>query len=155
MVGAGAGQLTALGEVVAEGECRHRGIGLPRGAEPDSPVIPGGEGPGLVGSLEGAVSVASEQNILAESEHGQIDVLVAVDIERVGPGHPGEIAGRPVQQLPETKVAPDLAVVAIEPARVLTPRQIQVRATVLVTVEHRYTATDEVLELAVVDVVDT
>ena len=98
---------------------------------------------------------ASEQDVLAEPEHGQVGVRVAVDVERVGAGHSGEIARRRVQNLSESKGAANRAVVAIEGAGIGAARQVEVAAPVFVTVEHGDAASNEVLELAVIDMVDT
>ena len=150
------GRLPTLGQVVAEGKSRQVGVSLPGGAEPDGPVVGGGiETPRLVGTIEGAVASSPQQDVLTDAKHGQVDVLIAVDVERVGAGHPGEIACRGVQHLPESKGPANRALIAVEAARAVASGQIQVGPTVFVTVEHGHTAAHEVREIAVVYMVDT
>jgi hypothetical protein len=81
-------------------------------------------------------------------------VSVAVDVDRVGAGDPGEVravlAHRRERQWPA-----DVADVAEQARRVGAAGEVEVRTAVVVAVEHRDAAADVELEPAVVDVLDT
>ena len=107
----------------------------------------------LVGPLEAAVAEPAQDDVLADAQHDEVDVAVAVDVERVGAGDRGQVGdGR--RQRREAQRAADRAVVAVQRRRLAAAGEEQLAAPVVVAVERRHAAADEVLEVAVVAVVD-
>ena len=146
-------RLAVRRQVVAERQRRQRVVALPRGAEGDRPRVATVEPERLVGSLEPAVAEPAEDHVLADAQHGEIDEAVAVDVERVGAGDRGQIGDRRRHGLEPQRPA-DGAVVAVQRGRRAAAGEEQLAATVVVAVERGHAAADEVLEVALVAVVD-
>ena len=100
-----------------------------------------------------AVAEPAEEHVLADAQHGEIGEAVAVDVERIGAGDRGQIGDRRRHGLEPQRPA-DRAVVAVQRGRRAAAGEVQLAATVVVAVERGDAATDEVLEVAVVAVVD-
>ena len=141
------------GDVAAEGEGREHRVALPGGAEGGRPLGATVDAPGLVDPLEAAAAEAAEEDVLAEPEHGQVDPAVAVDVERVGAGHLGQVRRR-VRQDGEPQRAARRAVVVVQGRRVRAAGEVELGAPVVVAVEDGDAAADEERELAVVGVLD-
>ena len=153
----GLAELGRVGErlvvVVAERQGRPRRAGFPRRAEGRRPFVAAIERPGLVGTLEATVPAAAEEHVLAISQHRQVRDAVAVDVDRVGAGDGLEV-GHWVGHGLEAQRATDRAVIAKQGGRLAAAGEVELRAPVVVTVEGRHAATDEVAEVAVVDMLD-
>ena len=81
-------------EVVPERQRGQVAGPLPRGAEGDRPRVGIVETERLVGPLEAAATEAAQDDVLADPQHGEVDVSVAVDVERVGTGDPCQVGDR-------------------------------------------------------------
>ncbi len=81
----------------------------------------------------------------------QVDDAVAVDVERVGSRDRRQV-GRRVGQAGEAEGAADLTLVAEQGSRLAAAGKVKVGPAVVVAIERRRAATDEVRELAVVGV---
>jgi hypothetical protein len=87
------------------------------------------------------------------SEHGEVDLAIAVHVKGVGAGHSGEVglvAGLSAE-LESTSGGSD---VAKERGRVVPSGEVEVGAVVGVAVEDCHSTADEEVELSVVDVFD-
>ena len=141
-------------EVVAEGERRQgRRRRLPCRTETDGPAASPIEGERLVGPLEPAVAEAAQDHVLTESEHGQIDVTVPVDVDGVRPGDRCQVR-RGIRGLLEPERAADLAPVAVKRRVALPARQVEIRPLVVVAVECRDAAPDDVRVIPGIRVLD-
>jgi len=80
-------------------------------------------------------------------------VAVAVDVQRVGTGHLGEVGGR-VGDVRELEGAPNGAVVVEQGGRVGAAGQVDIGEAVVVAVEDGDASADEEQEVAVVAVLD-
>ncbi len=89
--------------------------------------------------------------VLAEPQDGQVDIAVAVHIERIGAGGFRHVeTGR----LFERKHAAGFGAIDVERSRVRATGQEQVRHPIAVAIEGRRTAADEKFERATIGVVD-
>ena len=112
--------------------------------------------PFVVGEGERAVGTALEQEIAADSEHEQIHVAVAVDIERIGADDIGEQLriGADVERLfLELEWAARLGFVDEEPRRILAAREENRGKARAVAIERRAAAADEEFPRAIIDAV--
>ena len=140
-------------EVPAEGQRRQGVRALPRGAERGRPAGRHVEPQLLVGRCEAAATEAAEHDVTAAAEDDEVDLAVAVDVDRVGAGHGGQVGdGR--RERGEAQGPADRAVVVVERRRLGAAGEEELVTTVAVAVERGHAAAHEVLELAVVAVVD-
>ena len=94
-----------------------------------------------------------QDHVLPEAQDGEVDVGVAVDVDRVGAGDLREVGdGRRDRREPQR--ATGVALVAVEGGRFAAAGEVQVGAPVVVAVERGDAAAHEELELTVVPVVD-
>ena len=140
-------------EVAAEGKCRPGRGTLPGRAERRRPSVPAIEPPLLVGSFEPTVAETPEQDGLTAAQHGQVGDCVAIDIERVRTGYVGQVGHRIVDRR-EPEAPADLAFVAREERGPGAAGEVQVRAVIVVAIEHGNATADEPLVLSAKRVVD-
>ena len=140
-------------EVVPERQRGKRVRPLPRSAERSRPGVAAVDAQLVVGRFEAAVAQPPQHDVAAAAQDDEVHRAVAVDVERVGAGDRGQV-GHGRRQLRESCRAADRALVPVERGRLTAPGQIQLGAAIVVAVERCDPAADEVLELAVVHVVD-
>ncbi len=155
IVTAGAGLPTGLVEfdVCADRKSREFGRSFPCGAEPGGPSVSAVVSQVFVGALEAAITETAEENVLPESQDGQIGVTVRVDIDRIGPGDVGEIRAG-LLSLGESKFTCDRALIHVESGRTGSAGEVEIRFPVIVAVEGGHATTDEERPVAVIGVVD-
>ena len=140
-------------EVVAERQRGQRVRPLPGRAERRRPAVAAVDAEQLVRVLEAAVAEPAQDDVAAAAQDGEVDVPVAVDVERVGAGDRRQVGDR--RRLPrEAERTADRALVPVERGRLAAAGEEQLVAPVVVAVERRHATADEELELAVVRVVD-
>ena len=132
-------------QVVAERQRRQRVRALPRRAERDGPVVAAVDAERLVGVLEPAVAEAAQDDVAAAAQDDEVDVAVAVDVERVRTGDRGQVGDRRRQPVEAERTA-HRALVAVERGRLGAAGEVQVGAPVVVAVEGGDAAADEELE---------
>ncbi len=134
-------------QVVAERHGRQCFRVLPGRGERGRPGVASVEAPGLVGALEGAITKAAKQDVLAKPQDGQVDVPIRIDVQRIGADNLAQVgdgAGHRVEGQCSSHRAP----VAEQRCRILAAGQVQVLPAVAVTVEDGDAAADEVEEVA-------
>ncbi len=141
-------------EVLADGQGRQSRRRLPGRAEAGRQGVTAVERPGLVGPLEPAAAEPPEQDALARAEHRQIGMTVAIDVERVGADHIGQVRGR-VRGTPEAQRAAHRALVQEEGCRLAPSREVQLRPAVVVAVERSNASAEVEREITVVGVVES
>jgi hypothetical protein len=122
-------------------------------AERRRPCVPAVEPPTLVGSFEPAVTEAAEEDALAHAQDRQVDVAIAVDIDRIGAVHASQVRDRVMNRREPERTA-GWAVVPIQHGRVAPAGQEQVGPAVTVAIEHRDPTAHRGDESAVVDLID-
>ena len=133
-------------DISAEGQRRHRLAALPGGRERAVPGVAGAQLPALVGALELAVSQAAKQLHLADAQHHQVGLAVAVDVDRVGADGVGQLQARALFNQLDSPAAH--AAVAVELGLVDARRDVDLGQAVTVAVEGRHPAADHVFTLA-------
>ena len=99
------------------------------------------EGPAGVRRLEPAVPQTPQERRPADPEDGQVDMAVAIDVERVGTVDRAEVGDR-VGQCGEPQGPAHRAVVAVQGRRSAAAGQVHVRPAVAVAVEDRDASAD-------------
>ena len=140
-------------QVVGEGERRERVRALPRRAESNRPGVAAVDTERLVRILEVAVPEPAEDDVAAVAQDGEVDVAVAVDVERIRAGDRGQVGDRRRLACKAERAA-HRALVEVQRGRLGAAGEEQLGATVVIAVERRHSPADEELELTVVGVVD-
>jgi hypothetical protein len=141
------------GQVVAQGQRGPGRSAFPGRTEGDRPVVLGNQAERLVPTLEPAVAETAEDDVLAEPEHDEVRVAIALDVQRVGAGDVVEVGGGTVNA-DEAQRGADRAVVPEQRRRPFAAGKIQVLPAIAVAVEDGHAAADEEREAAVVGVLD-
>ena len=140
-------------EVVAEGKGRTAGRALPGGTERGRHAGTAVERPGLVRTFEPAAAETAQEHALACPQDGQVDLPVAVDIERIGTLDVRQVRRRIVDGR-EPQGTAGGAVVVVQRRGVAPAGEVQLGLAVAVAVEGRDAAADGEREVAGVGVVD-
>jgi hypothetical protein len=140
-------------EVVAERQRRQHVRLLPRGAERNRPLAAAVDAEPVVRVFEATFPEPAQNDVAAAAEDGEVDVSIAVDVERVGACDRRQVGDRR-RPLYEAQRAAHRALVAVQRGRLAPTGEEQFGAPVVIAIEHRHTAADEELELPVVGVVD-
>ena len=142
-------------QVVADGERRQSSLGgrFPGRTEGRGPGVAAVERPGCVGAFEPTPTQTAEKDVFAVAQHDQVDVAVAIDVDRVGAVHVVEICYR-IGQPGELQRAADRTVVAEERGWTAPAGDVEVGFAVVVAVEGGDAAAHGERRVAVVDVVN-
>ena len=126
---------------------------LPRGAERDGPLVAAVDAEGLVPALESTIAHPPQDDILAEAQDREVDMAIAIDVDRVGAGHRPQIR-RGVRDALEAQRAGDPARVPEQRGRRVAAGEEQIGHPVGIAVERGHAATHDERELPGVGVAD-
>ena len=141
------GEVRAAAVVVAAYGQRGHGLALlPGGGKGGVPVVAVGDVPLLVGAFELAGTQAAEDFDFTNTQHHQVHIAVAVDVDRIGAGGIGQLQAAAL--FLEFDGAAARALVAVELGLVDAACDIDLGQAIAIAVKHGHAAADHELVLA-------